>query len=158
MKKNLLLGALALIAGSLLAADSSPKDDVKKAAAALGMGRNLALRRIILPQAMRVIIPPTGNETISMLKTTSLAATIAVLELTGSAQLIYGSNNLQIPLLVVASLWYLLMTSVLTIGQYFIEKRFSRGTRIIAQRPGARLIARFLAARRDETGSGASVV
>jgi polar amino acid transport system permease protein len=124
-----------------------------EAAAALGMGRVLSMRRIILPQAMRVIIPPTGNETISMLKTTSLVAAIGVLDLTGSAELIYGSNNLQIPLLVVISIWYLVMTSVLSVGQYFIERRFSRGSRITAARPGARLLAQ-LRLQRKSGGAG----
>jgi polar amino acid transport system permease protein len=81
----------------------------------------------VLPQAMRVIIPPTGNETISMLKTTSLVSVIAYSELLYSAQLIYSVNYRQIPLLLVASAWYLIMTTVLSIGQYYIERRFSRG-------------------------------
>ena len=121
-----------------------------EAASALGMSRSQAMRRIILPQAMRVIIPPTGNETISMLKTSSLVSVIGILDLTGAAELIYGSNNLQIPLLVVASIWYLLMTSVLSIAQYFIEKRFSRGTKFSTDRPGRRALARALAARRAD--------
>jgi polar amino acid transport system permease protein len=99
-----------------------------EAAEALGMRRLKVLRRIVLPQAMKVIIPPTGNETISMLKTTSLAAVIAVGELFTVAQQIYGSNYQQIPLLVVASIWYLVLTSILSIGQYFIERHYSRGT------------------------------
>ena len=121
-----------------------------EAAAALGMSRSQAMRRIILPQAMRVIIPPTGNETISMLKTSSLVSVIGVQDLLGAAELIYGSNGLQIPLLVVASIWYLIMTSVLSIGQYFIEKRFSRGTKFSTDRPGRRALARALAARRAD--------
>lgn len=114
-----------------------------EAASALGMSRMLAMRRIVLPQAMRVIIPPTGNETISMLKTSSLVSVIGISDLTGAAQLIYGSNNLQIPLLVVISIWYLIMTSILSIGQYFIEKRFSRGTRFPVDRPGLRMLRRM---------------
>ena len=121
-----------------------------EAASALGMSRTLSMRRIVLPQAMRVIIPPTGNETISMLKTTSLVSVIGVQDLLGAAELIYGSNGLQIPLLVVASIWYLIMTSVLSIGQYFIEKRFSRGTKFSTDRPGRRALARALAARRAD--------
>jgi polar amino acid transport system permease protein len=81
----------------------------------------------VLPQAMRVIIPPTGNETISMLKTTSLASVIAVGDLFTVAQRIYGENYLYIPLLIVASIWYLVLTSLLSVAQYFIERRFSRG-------------------------------
>ncbi|HEX6355113.1 amino acid ABC transporter permease [Actinophytocola sp.] len=98
-----------------------------EAAEALGMTRLKILRRIVLPQAMRVIIPPTGNETISMLKLTSLASVVAVGDLFRQVQLIYGSNLQQIPLLVVASIWYLVLTSLLSVAQYFIERRFSRG-------------------------------
>ena len=98
-----------------------------EAASALGMPRRLTMRRIVLPQAMRVIIPPTGNETISMLKTSSLASVISLIELLYSAQIIYGRNFKVIPLLLVASIWYLFMTSILTIGQYYVERRFARG-------------------------------
>jgi polar amino acid transport system permease protein len=98
-----------------------------EAAEALGMTRMLTMRRIILPQAMRVIIPPTGNETISMLKTTSLVSVIATSELLYSVQLIYAANYQQIPLLIVASIWYLFVTSILSIGQYYLERHFGRG-------------------------------
>jgi polar amino acid transport system permease protein len=87
----------------------------------------MTMRRIVLPQAMRVILPPTGNETISMLKNTSLVSVIAYAELLYSAQLIYDVNFKTIPLLIVASIWYLAMTSVLYVGQYFIERRYGRG-------------------------------
>jgi polar amino acid transport system permease protein len=126
-----------------------------EAAAALGMSRTLALRRVILPQAMRVIIPPTGNETISMLKTTSLVVVIGINDLLGASQDIYNSQpGLQIPLLVVASIWYLIMTSVLSVGQYFLERRFGRGTnRNTPARPGQRLLAMLRAQRgKDSTG------
>ncbi|HWM03621.1 MAG TPA: amino acid ABC transporter permease [Actinophytocola sp.] len=113
-----------IVRAGILSVDSGQTE----AAEALGMTRLKILRRIILPQAMRVIIPPTGNETISMLKTTSLASVIAVGDLFTQVQLIYGGNLQQIPLLVVASIWYLVLTSVLSIAQYFIERRYSRGT------------------------------
>ena len=100
-----------------------------EAASALGMTRLLTLRRIVLPQAMRVIIPPTGNETISMLKTTSLVAAIAVTELLYSAQIIYYRNYRIPQLLIVASIWYLIFTTILSIGQYFLERYYARGTR-----------------------------
>jgi polar amino acid transport system permease protein len=100
-----------------------------EAAQALGMSRPRIIRRIILPQAMRVIIPPTGNETISMLKTTSLVSVLAFPELLYAAQLIYSTNFKTIPLLITASLWYLLMTTILTIGQFYLERRFSRSDR-----------------------------
>jgi polar amino acid transport system permease protein len=97
------------------------------AASALGMTPTLTLRRIVLPQAMRVIIPPTGNEFISMLKTTSLASAITYGELLRRAGDVYSTNLEVVPLLVVASIWYLVLTSVASIGQYYIERRFSRG-------------------------------
>jgi hypothetical protein len=86
-----------------------------------------AMRRIVLLQLIRIILPPTGNETTSMLTTTSLLAIVSIYELFGTAQNIYGSNYQQVPLLVVASLWYLLLTSLMSIGQYFLEKRSGRG-------------------------------
>jgi polar amino acid transport system permease protein len=98
-----------------------------QAAQSLGMTRLVTLRRIVLPQAMRVIVPPTGNETISMLKTTSLVSVIAVTELTYSAQLIYSVNYRTIQLLIVASIWYLIVTTLLTMGQFYIERYFGRG-------------------------------
>jgi len=98
-----------------------------EAASALGMTPTLTLRRVVLPQAMRVIIPPTGNEFISMLKTTSLASAITYGELLRRAGDIYSTNLEVVPLLVVASIWYLALTSVASIGQYYIERRFARG-------------------------------
>src|SRR6476620_11960225 len=93
-----------------------------QAAQSLGMTRLLTMRRIVLPQAMRVIIPPTGNETISMLKTTSLVSAIALAppELLGAAQNIYDRTYEVIPLLIVASIWYLVLTTILTVGQYYL--------------------------------------
>jgi polar amino acid transport system permease protein len=98
-----------------------------EAAQSLGMRRLQIMRLIVLPQAIRVIIPPTGNEAISMLKNTSLASVVAYGELLYAVQLIYAANFRQIPLLMVAVIWYLVMTSVLYVGQYFIERRFGRG-------------------------------
>jgi polar amino acid transport system permease protein len=100
-----------------------------EAAQSLGMGRIQIMRLIVLPQAMRVILPPTGNETISMLKNTSLAVAVGggVFELLTQAQHIYDATYQTIPLLIVACLWYLAMTSVAYVGQYFIERRFGRG-------------------------------
>lgn len=99
-----------------------------EAAQALGMRRLQVMRRIVLPQAMRVIIPPTGNETISMLKTSSLAFIAAYPELFTRAEQIASVNFAIIELLFVASAWYLLMTSVLTFGQYYVERYFARGS------------------------------
>jgi polar amino acid transport system permease protein len=99
-----------------------------EAAHALGMRRPLVMRRIVLPQAMRVIVPPTGNETISMLKTTSLAYIATVHELFFTQQEISNFNYRIIELAIVASIWYLAMSSVLTVFQYYIERHFARGS------------------------------
>jgi polar amino acid transport system permease protein len=116
-----------------------------EAAAALGMRRLLIMRRVVLPQAMRVIIPPTGNETISMLKTTSLVSATGGFDLLVSVQRIYNANYKIIPLLVVASIWYLLATSLLTVGQYYMERYFARGSvRELPRTPPQRLREFFL--------------
>jgi polar amino acid transport system permease protein len=108
----------------------SVEEGQTEAAQSLGMTRLQTMRRIVLPQAMRVIVPPTGNETISMLKTTSLVAVIALPhpELLYAAQLIYAVNYRTIQLLIVASIWYLIVTTVLTFGQSYLERHFGRGT------------------------------
>lgn len=104
----------------------------REAGEALGLSDARILYRITLPQAMRVIIPPTGNQLIGMLKTTSLVSVIAMQELLYSAQLIYTANFQTIPLLIVASIWYLVLTTLLTIGQYFLERHFARSDRRLA--------------------------
>ncbi|TCC26959.1 amino acid ABC transporter permease [Kribbella speibonae] len=98
-----------------------------QAASALGFTRMTTMRRIVLPQAMRVIIPPTGNQTISMLKTSSLVSVLAIPELLYSAQIVYARTFQTIPLLIVVSIWYLALTSLLTVAQGKIERRFSAG-------------------------------
>jgi polar amino acid transport system permease protein len=98
-----------------------------EAAQSLGMSRGLVLRRVVLPQAMRVIIPPTGNEFINMLKTSSLAYVIQYAELLRAATSIYTSNLQVVELLFTVAVWYLLLTSVFTVFQYYLERRFSRG-------------------------------
>ena len=113
-----------------------------EAAGALGMPRILTLTRVVLPQAMRVIIPPTGNEVIGMLKTTSLVSVLAVPDLLYSTQIIYSKNLQVIPLLIVASIWYIIVTTLFTVGQGYLERRFSRGTsRTAPPTPLARLRA-----------------
>jgi polar amino acid transport system permease protein len=97
-----------------------------EAAKALGMGRFNTLR-ILIPQAMRMIIPPTGNQVISLLKATSLVSVVGIADLLHSAQLIYASNYQTIPLLTVAGLWYLFITSILSYFQSRIERRLARG-------------------------------
>jgi polar amino acid transport system permease protein len=97
-----------------------------EAALALGMTKKLAMRRIVLRQALRVVIPPTGNQTISMLKGTSLVSVISMAELLYSVQLVYNTTFQTIPLLVVASIWYLVVTTVLSVGQYYLESHLAR--------------------------------
>jgi polar amino acid transport system permease protein len=125
-----------IVRGGLQSVDKGQTE----AAGALGMSRAQTLRRIVLPQAMRVIIPPTGNETISMLKTTSLVVVIGYFELLTSVQRIYSTNFQTIPLLIVAATWYLLLTSLLSIGQYYVERHYGRG--INHGQPGGRLFPR----------------
>jgi polar amino acid transport system permease protein len=99
-----------------------------EAAAALGMNRGATMRRIVLPQAMRVIIPPTGNEVIAMLKDTSLLIAVPVTSELYFQLHAIGSRTFQIiPMAVATILWYLALSSLLMIGQYFLERRFSRG-------------------------------
>jgi polar amino acid transport system permease protein len=100
-----------------------------EAASALGMSRGATMRRIVLPQAMRVIIPPTGNETIAMLKDTSLLLAVPVTAELNFQLRAIGSRTFQvIPLAVASILWYVALASVLMVGQYFLERRFSRGS------------------------------
>ena len=125
-----------IVRAGIISVDEGQAD----AAQSLGMTRLQTLRRIVLPQAMRVIIPPTGNETISMLKTTSLVSVIAVPELLYSVQAIYAVNFKTIPLLITASIWYLVCTSVLYVGQFYLERHYGRGaTREQAATPLQRL-------------------
>jgi polar amino acid transport system permease protein len=98
-----------------------------EAAQSLGMSRLQIMRFIVLPQAMRVILPPTGNETISMLKSSALVSTIGFAELLYEATQIFNTNYQVIPLLETASIWYLILTSIAYVGQYFIERRYGRG-------------------------------
>jgi polar amino acid transport system permease protein len=125
-----------IVRAGILSVDEGQVD----ASQALGMRRTLMLRRIVLPQAMRVIIPPTGNETISMLKTTSLVVVIGFDELLGSAQAVYSQSFQTIPLLIVASMWYLIVTSVLTVGQFYVERYFGRGS---TREPPPTMLQRF---------------
>ncbi|HKT57367.1 MAG TPA: amino acid ABC transporter permease [Microbacterium sp.] len=113
-----------IVRAGLLSVDRGQEE----AATALGMGWGQTMGRIVVPQAMRVIIPPTGNEVISMLKTTSLVAAIPLTtDLYGVSRDISAVTFTPIPLLIVASIWYLAFTSILMVGQFYLEKRFSRG-------------------------------
>jgi polar amino acid transport system permease protein len=126
---GLALNESAYMAEIIRAGISSVPEGQLEASTALGMGWGLAMRRTVLPQAMRVIIPPTGNEVISMLKTTSLVTGVPfTLDLYGItsreiASLIYEP----VPLLMVAATWYLVVTSILMVGQYYLERYYSRG-------------------------------
>jgi polar amino acid transport system permease protein len=142
-----------IVRAGIISVDEGQTD----AAQALGMTRIQTMRRIVLPQAMRVIVPPTGNETISMLKTSSLVFVIAVTDLLYSSQLIYSVNYKIFQLLFVASIWYLAVTSILTFGQYYIERYFGRGSsRQVSLTPFQRFRQSFwprhddLATREDE--------
>jgi polar amino acid transport system permease protein len=112
-----------IVRGGILGVDEGQT----QAAKALGFTSRQTMRRIVIPQAMRIIIPPTGNQTIGMLKYTSLASVVAVAELLQSAQAIYNRTFQTIPLLIVASLWYLILTTVLSIGQHYVERHYSQG-------------------------------
>jgi polar amino acid transport system permease protein len=129
-----------IIRAGILSVDEGQSE----AASALGMSRLQTLRRIVLPQAMRVVVPPTGNETISMLKTTSLVSAVPYAELFFQTSSI-GSRTFQVfPTLVMASLWYLAMTSVLMVGQYYIERYYARGSvRSLPPTPLQRVRARL---------------
>ncbi len=125
-----------------------------EAAHALGMTSSRTMRRIVLPQAMRVIIPPTGNEFISMLKTSSLASAVTYNELLRQATNIYVVNLQILELLTVAVIWYLVLTSIASVGQYYIERRFARGSaRGLAETPVQRLRRNLRLRPRHEEGA-----
>ena len=122
------LNEAAYMAEIIRAGISSVPEGQSEASTALGMSWTMTMRRTVLPQAMRVIIPPTGNEFISMLKTTSLVTAVPFsLELYGRARDISGVIFQPIPLLMVAATWYLAITSILMVGQFYLERYFSRG-------------------------------
>lgn len=113
-----------IIRAGLLSVDNGQGETAQ----AFGMSRGRALRRIIIPQAMRSIIPPTGNQLISMIKATSLVSVIAMGDLLYSVQTIYNRTFEVVPMLMVAVIWYLLITSILNVGQSAIERYYARGT------------------------------
>ena len=115
--------AAEIVRAGILSVDSGQTE----AAKSLGMSSGYTLRKIVLPQAMRVIIPPMGNEFISMLKSTSLLQVVSVMELYARTSQISSQNLAQVELLVVAGFWYLVMTTVLSWPQSYLEKRYGRG-------------------------------
>ena len=112
-----------IVRSGLIAVDEGQTE----AAMSLGMTRGQTLRLVVLPQAMRVIIPPTGNEVISMLKTSSLVVVLAVVDLLGAVTNIYTETYQIMPMLLLASLWYLIVSTILSIGQFYVERYFARG-------------------------------
>ncbi|MEU3688918.1 amino acid ABC transporter permease [Streptomyces narbonensis] len=116
--------AAEVVRGGILSVDRGQIE----AAQSLGLGRWRRLTRIVLPQAMRSIVPPAGNMLIGTLKGTSIVSVIAVQDLLYSTQLIYHRTYEVIPLLLVATLWYVAVTSVLSLGQHYVERYYARGT------------------------------
>jgi polar amino acid transport system permease protein len=119
-----------IVRGGILSVDPGQQE----AAEALGVRPWRIFRRIVLPQAMPAIIPASGNMLISMLKATSIVSVIAVQDLLYSVQLIYNQNFLIMPLLLVATIWYIILTTLLSIAQYYVERHYARGSRRRAPR------------------------
>ncbi|MFJ1749363.1 amino acid ABC transporter permease [Streptomyces sp. NPDC088116] len=115
--------AAEIIRGGIISVDAGQLE----AAAALGIPRLRQLRRILLPQAMRGILPNAANEVISLFKGTSIVSVMAIGELFYQVQVIYGRNGRVVPLLMVATVWYILLTTLLTLAQYYVERHFARG-------------------------------
>jgi len=138
-----------IVRAGILAVDEGQSE----AAQALGMTKLQAMRRVVLPQAMRVIVPPTGNETNGMLKNTSLASTVGIFELLRSSEAIYNANYKTIGLLIVAVLWYLAMTSILQVGQFYLERYYGRGsTRTVALTPLQKVRLQIVGMQRHRRG------
>lgn len=115
--------AAEVVRGGILSVDAGQSE----AAAALGLSRLRVLRRIVVPQAMRSIVPTAGNMLIGTLKGTSIVSVLAVQDLLYSVQLVYNRTYQIIPLLMVATIWYVIVTSVLSFGQYYVERHYARG-------------------------------
>jgi polar amino acid transport system permease protein len=148
---GLSLNEAAYMAEIVRAGISSVNEGQYEAAKALGMSWGQTMRQIVMPQAMRVIIPPTGNELISMLKTTSLVAAVPYsFELYSRTRDLSSETFNPIPMLLIACTWYLFFTSVLMVGQFYLERHFARGA---SRQMSARQL-RVLAAAQLESGSG----
>lgn len=125
-----------------------------EAAHALGMSQTKTMGRIVLPQAMRVIVPPTGNEFINMLKTSSLVSAVQYTELLRASSNIGNTAGAVMEMLFVASIWYLALTSVFSVGQYYLERRFARGsTRSLPPTPLQRVKANLTTFKRSPEAS-----
>ncbi|MEV0966911.1 MULTISPECIES: amino acid ABC transporter permease [unclassified Streptomyces] len=131
----------------LLAVDEGQTE----ASHALGMSHTKTLRRVVIPQAMRVIVPPTGNEVINMLKTTSLVSVVQYSELLRQAQDIGQTSGAPVEMLFLAASWYLIMTSVLSVGQYYLERYYARGSsRSLPPTPLQKIRATVFSVRRPK--------
>jgi polar amino acid transport system permease protein len=136
--------AAEVVRGGILSVDAGQTE----AAQALGLSRRRTLRRIVIPQAMRSIVPTAGNMLIGTLKGTSIVSVLAVHDLLFSVQLVYNQTYQVIPLLMVATLWYIAVTTVLGIGQFYVERHYARGAaRSLPPTPVQRLRARLGALR-----------
>ncbi|MGW5636319.1 amino acid ABC transporter permease [Streptomyces sp. NPDC003832] len=136
--------AAEIVRGGVLAVDPGQQE----AAAALGIPRLRQIRRIVLPQAMRAILPTAGNEVIGLLKGTSVVYVMSIGELFYQVQVIYGRNGRVVPLLLVATIWYVVLTSVLSIVQYYVERHFARGANRTPPPTPLERVRRFVAAGR----------
>ncbi|WP_377273831.1 amino acid ABC transporter permease [Peterkaempfera sp. SMS 1(5)a] len=149
--------AAEVVRGGILSVDAGQIE----AAQALGLGRTRVLRRIVVPQAMRSIVPTAGNMLIGTLKGTSIVSVLAVQDLLYSVQLVYNRTYQVIPLLMVATLWYIAITSVLSTGQFYVERYYARGaTRGLPPTPLQRLRGQTAALRarlRTATAADAEV-
>ncbi|MFF5016619.1 amino acid ABC transporter permease [Streptomyces sp. NPDC001165] len=136
--------AAEVVRGGILSVDSGQTE----AAQALGIGRRRTLRRIVIPQAMRSIVPTAGNMLIGTLKGTSIVSVLAVHDLLYSVQLVYNQTYQVVPLLMVATLWYIAVTTVLSAGQFYVERHYARGSsRTLPPTPLQRLRVRLAALR-----------
>ncbi|MFF5106540.1 amino acid ABC transporter permease [Streptomyces sp. NPDC000134] len=137
--------AAEVVRGGILSVDPGQTE----AAQALGLSRRRTLRRVVIPQAMRSIVPTAGNMLIGTLKGTSIVSVLAVHDLLYSVQLVYNQTYQVIPLLMVATLWYIAVTTVLGAGQYYVERYYARGaSRALPPTPVQRLRVRLAAVRR----------
>ncbi|MGW2372404.1 amino acid ABC transporter permease [Kitasatospora sp. NPDC001683] len=144
--------AAEIIRGGVIAVDAGQRE----AAAALGIPRGRQAWRIVLPQAMRGILPAAANEVISLLKGTSVVYVMAIGELFYQAQVIYGRTGRVVPLLMVATVWYVVLTTVLSIGQYYVERYFSRGARRTPPPTPLQRLRTFLRTLPNRTAGGRS--
>ncbi|MDX2593758.1 amino acid ABC transporter permease [Streptomyces sp. WI03-4A] len=142
--------AAEIVRGGVISLDQGQLE----AAAALGIPRLRQIRRIVLPQAMRAILPTAGNEIIGLLKGTSVVYVMSIGELFYQAQVIYGRTGRVIPMLLVATAWYVVLTSVLSVAQYYVERRYARGADRTPPPTPLQRARRFLRDLRAEAARG----